>query len=79
MVVTACIAGQSTCVPARYSEATFTSEEACYERMPEITRAMTKQFAANHPEFKGKQVTYDVSCMSQEQLRFKFGTVQLDL
>ena len=77
MVVTACIAGQSHCVPARFSDPAFTSEEACYARMPEITRSMTKQFA-ERPELKGKQVTYDVSCMSQAQLMDKFETVQTD-
>ena len=77
MVVTACIAGQSHCVPARFSDPAFTSEEACYARMAEITRSMTKQFGEN-PELKGKQVTYDVSCMSQAQLKDKLDTVQVD-
>jgi hypothetical protein len=78
MVVTACIAGQTNCTPARYSDPSFTSEEACYAHMSDITKSMTKKFAEN-PELKGKQVTYDVSCMNQEQLRLKLGTIQLDL
>ena len=78
MVVSACIAGQMPCVAARFSEKSFTSEEACYDRMGEVTRSMTKQFALDL-ELKGKQVTYDVSCMSQKQLQAKFGTLQVDL
>ena len=78
MVVTACISGQPACVPARFSEPGFTSEEACYARMPDITKGMTRQFAED-PALKGKQVTYDVSCMNQRQLQMKLGTIQLDL
>lgn len=78
MVVTACISGQAVCIPARFSELSFSSEDACYARMTDITHSMTKQFALK-PELKGKQVTYDVSCMNQAQLKLKFGTVQVDL
>ena len=78
MVITACIAGESICTPARFSDPSFTSEDACYAHMSEYTHKLTKQFAGN-PDYKGKQVTYDVSCMNQDQLRAKLGTVQVDL
>ncbi len=78
MVVTVCVVGQLVCTPARFNDSTLTSEESCYARMGEITHAMIKQFALNR-ELKGKEVTYDVSCMDQKQPKAKLGPVQVEL
>lgn len=74
MVVLACISGQPTCTTARISENSFTTAEACEARIDAITRGMTKEFA-QRTELKGREVTYDVSCMSRQQLRDKLGIV----
>jgi hypothetical protein len=38
---------------------------------------MTKDFA-KRPDLKGRQVTYDVSCMDRAQLAQKFGITSSD-
>lgn len=72
MVVLACISGQPTCTTTRISENSFTTFEACEARIDDITRKMTKDFA-QRIELKGREVTYDVSCMNRAQLREKLG------
>ena len=72
MVIMACVAGEAHCATNRVSEMDFTSVQACEARIDDITRSMTKEFA-KRPEFKGRQVTYDVSCMDRAQLAQKFG------
>lgn len=78
MVVLACIAGQPTCTTTRISETSFTTVEACESRIDDITRKMTKDLAGR-TELKGREVTYDVSCMSRQQLRDKFGIAEASI
>ena len=77
MVIMACVSGEPTCTATRISEMGFTSVEACEARIDEITRSMTKQLAT-HQEFKGREVTYDVSCLDRTQLWRKLGVAQAD-
>ena len=77
MVIMACVAGETHCTTARISEMDFTSVAVCEARIDDITRSMTKEFA-KRPEFKGRQVTYDVSCMDRAQLAQKFGISSSD-
>ncbi|TCR70377.1 hypothetical protein EV560_101784 [Bosea sp. BK604] len=74
MVVLACVSGQPTCTTTRVNETSFTTFEACEERIDDVTRKMTKQLG-QQLELKGREVTYDVSCMNRQQLREKFGIV----
>ena len=77
MVIVACIAGEPACLSTHISEMTFVSNEACEARIDDIVGAMTKDFA-KRPELKGRQVSYDVSCMNRVQLAQKFGITQSD-
>ncbi|CAM5190551.1 hypothetical protein ARD30_14650 [Bosea thiooxidans] len=77
MVIMACVAGEAHCATNRVSEMDFTSVQACEARIDDITRSMTREFG-KRPEFKGRQVTYDVSCMDRAQLAQKFGITSSD-
>lgn len=77
MVIVACVAGQPTCTSAHVSEQAFTTAQACEARIDDITRTMTREFG-KRPEFKGREVTYDVSCMDRVQLKQAFGIAQSD-
>lgn len=77
MVIVACIAGEPTCLSKHMSEMSFISNEACEARIDDIVGAMTKDFA-KRLELKGRQVSYDVSCLSRVQLSQKFGITQSD-
>lgn len=77
MVILACVAGEPTCSTAHVSEMAFSTVEACETRIDEITRKMTREFAKQQ-QFKGREVTYDVSCMNRTQLAQKFGIKQTD-
>ena len=77
MVIMACVAGDAHCATSRISEMEFTSAQACEARIDDITRSMTKEFG-KRPEFKGRQVTYDVSCMDRAQLAAKYGIASSD-
>ena len=77
MVIMACVAGEAHCATSRISEMGFTSVQACEARIDDIAGAMTREFA-KRPEFKGRQVTYDVSCMDRAQLAAKFGIASSD-
>lgn len=78
MVVTACIAGETPCTQARVSEMGFTSLEICESSSDKIIDAMTKDFARD-PRLKGKQVTFEVTCMDRTQLRAKLGVSSVDM
>lgn len=67
MVILACISGEPACTAARVSDVAFKTAETCEARIDEIATNMTKAFG-ERPEFKGLQVTYDVSCMDKAQL-----------
>jgi hypothetical protein len=77
MVIMACVAGEAHCATSRVSEMGFTSVQACEDRIDDIARMMTREFG-KRPEFKGRQVTYDVSCMDRAQLAAKFGIASSD-
>lgn len=77
MVIVACVAGQTTCTSAHVSEQGFVTAQACEARMDDITRMMTREFGKRE-EFKGREVTYDVTCMDRVQLKQKFGIAQSD-
>jgi len=77
MVIVACIAGEPTCLSTHISEMSFKSAEACEARVDDIVGAMTKDFS-KRPELKGRQVSYDVSCMNRLQLAQKYGIKQSD-
>ncbi|MBD3846654.1 hypothetical protein GGC47_000729 [Bosea sp. OAE752] len=77
MVIMACVSGEPHCTTSRISEMDFTTAQACEARIDDITRTMTKEFG-KRPEFKGRQVTYDVSCMDRTQLAQKFGITSSD-
>jgi len=77
MVIMACVSGEPHCTTTRISEMDFTTAQACEARIDDITRKMTKDFG-KRPEFKGRQVTYDVSCMDGTQLAQKFGITSSD-
>ena len=75
MIVLACVSGEPHCTTTRVNEPDFTSVAACEARIDEVTRAMTKTFG-QRTEFKGREVTYDVSCMNREQLLHKLGVAE---
>ncbi len=77
MVILACVAGEPKCTSARVADVRFTSIEACEARIDGITDTMTREFGRK-PEFKGREVTYDVSCMSRKELLQTFGIADLD-
>lgn len=77
MVIVACISGEATCTATRISEQGFTTVQACEARIDDIARAMTVEFG-KRPELKGRQVTYDVSCMDRDQLWHKLGVTQAE-
>ncbi|WID99263.1 hypothetical protein QO058_14065 [Bosea vestrisii] len=77
MVIVACVVGEPTCLSTHISEMSFVSNEACEARIDDIVGAMTKDFA-KRLELKGRQVSYDVSCMNRVQLAQKFGITQSD-
>jgi hypothetical protein len=77
MVIVACVAGEPACLSTHISEMSFVSNEACEARVDDIVKTMTKNFA-KRPELKGRQVSYDVSCMNRVQLAQKFGITQSD-
>lgn len=77
MVIMACVSGEPHCTTSRISEMGFTTAQACETRIDAVTHTMTKEFA-RRPEFKGRQVTYDVSCMDRAQLAQKFGITSSD-
>jgi len=72
MIILACVAGEPKCMTARVAEAHFTSVEACEARIDTITASMTRELG-QRPELKGREVTYDVSCMNRKQLQDTFG------
>ncbi len=78
MVVLACVSGQANCTTTRINESAFTTIEACEARIDDVTRDMTREFA-QRAEFKGRQVTYDVSCMNRQQMRDKFGVTDASI
>lgn len=71
MVIVACISGEPHCTTTRVNEATFTTAQACEARIDAVTRAMTLDLGQRG--FKGREVTYDVSCMDRVQLAQKLG------
>lgn len=77
MVIVACVSGEPNCTASHVSEWSFTTVEACEARIDEITAAMTKEFG-KRDGFKGREVSYDVSCMDRAQLRSKLGIAQSD-
>ncbi|MFN3672992.1 MAG: hypothetical protein ACK4VM_13900 [Bosea sp. (in: a-proteobacteria)] len=77
MVVVACVSGEASCKSAHVSRMEFTSVEICEAQIDEVTAAMTKEFS-KLGDFKGRSVTYDVSCMDRAQLLRKFGVTQSD-
>jgi hypothetical protein len=78
MIVLACVAGEPKCLTSRVNEPGFTSAAACEARIDDVTRDMTKVLA-QRPDLKGRQVTYDVSCMSREQLQAKLGVTEASI
>ncbi|TAJ33413.1 hypothetical protein [Bosea sp. (in: a-proteobacteria)] len=74
MVIVACISGEPNCITSRINESVFTTAQACEARIDDITRSMTLEFG-RRPGFKGREVTYDVSCMNRTQLAQKLGIV----
>ena len=77
MVIMACVSGEPHCTTSRISEMDFTTAQACEAKIDDVTGAMTRDFG-KRPDFKGRQVTYDVSCMSRTQLAQKFGITSSD-
>jgi hypothetical protein len=77
MIILACVAGEPKCTSTRVAEVQFTSAEACEARIDAIATAMTRELG-QRPEFKGRAVTYDVSCMDRKQLLQTFGIADLD-
>lgn len=77
MIILACVAGEPRCTSARVADLGFTSVEACEARIESITGRMTADFG-KRPEFKGRAVTFDVSCMSRKELLQTFGIADLD-
>jgi hypothetical protein len=78
MVVLACVSGEPHCTTTRVNEPDFTSVAACEARIDEVTRSMTKAFA-QRGDFKGRAVTYDVSCMDRQQLLHKLGVAEANI
>ncbi|KPH80652.1 hypothetical protein AE618_12990 [Bosea vaviloviae] len=77
MIILACVAGEPKCTSARVADVRFTSIEACEARIDSITDTMTADFGKK-PEFKGRAVTFDVSCMGRKDLLQTFGIADLD-
>lgn len=77
MVILACVAGEPRCTSAHVSEQAFTTAQACEARIDDITRTMTRELGKREG-FKGRAVTYDVSCMDRAQLQRIFGVAQSD-
>lgn len=77
MVVIACVAGEDVCHSTHLSRMEFTTAAICEAQIDDVTTAMTKDFGKRR-EFKGRAVTYDVSCMNRTQLLQKFGVTQSD-
>ena len=77
MVVVACVSGEPLCHSSHLSRMEFTTAAICEAQIDEVTSAMTRDFAKRQ-EFKGRAVTYDVSCMDRTQLMQKFGVTQSD-
>jgi len=77
MIVLACVSGEPQCIVTRVNETGFTSAEACEARIDEIAHAMTKEFGQK-AGFKGRAVTYDVSCLNRQQLARTLGIVEAD-
>lgn len=77
MIILACVAGEPICTSARVADVRFTTVEACEARIDSITDSMTADFGKK-PEFKGRAVTFDVSCMSRKDLLQTFGIADLD-
>jgi hypothetical protein len=76
MVVLTCISGQASCTTTRINETSFTTIEACEARVDDVTLSMTREFG-QRAELKGRQVSYDVSCLNRAQLRDKFGVIDV--
>lgn len=77
MVVVACVSGETLCQSAHVSRMEFTTAAICEAQIDDVTTSMTKDFSKRQ-EFKGRAVTYDVSCMDRAQLLQKFGVTQSD-
>lgn len=77
MVIVACVSGEPNCITSRINETHFTTAQACEARIEDVTRGMTLDFGKK-PGFKGREVTYDVSCMNRTQLAQKLGVVTSD-
>ncbi len=77
MVVVACVAGEAFCKSAHISRMEFTTAAICEAQIDAVTESMTKDFS-KQGGFKGRAVTYDVSCMDRTQLLQKFGVTQSD-
>lgn len=75
MIVLACVSGEPSCTTTRVNEPAFTSVAACEARIDDVTRSMTRSLA-QRTDFKGRHVTYDVSCMNREQLLHKLGVAE---
>lgn len=77
MVIVACVAGEPRCIASHVSELAFTTVEACEARIDDIAATMTREFGRRE-DFRGRQVSYDVSCMDRRQLQQKLGIAQAD-
>lgn len=75
MIIVACISGEPTCTSARVNDANFTSVAACEAQIDNVASDFTRRFG-ERPELKGREVTYDVSCMNREQLWAKLGIAE---
>jgi hypothetical protein len=78
MVILACVSGDASCTTARINEIAFTTIQACESRIDDVTRNMTRELA-KRPDLKGREVTYDVSCMNREQMRAQFGVMDASI
>lgn len=72
MIILACVSGEPTCTSTRFNDPSFTSVAACEARIDDVANEFTRRFG-ERPELKGREVTYDVSCMNREQLWAKLG------
>jgi hypothetical protein len=72
MVIVACISGEPACTSARFHHDSFVSVAACEGRIDDVASDFTKRFG-ERPELRGREVTYDISCMNREQLWAKLG------
>jgi hypothetical protein len=68
MIVVACISGEPACAQPQVADARFSTREACEGAVDDVTVAMTKKLATQ-PELKGKEVTFEVTCLSGTALR----------